>query len=152
MKGTAKRMPARSPIRFRITSYLQLFERQTCSRRAGHRVHSSHSSFSRRSFFEPSGCRSSTINDRGYSFDSNEVETGEYSGSWLLKKVDRLWLRFEGRHFADRRLSTLNHQLATSSSSFPPSPSRFCRMIGPGKSYPVTAAQLLPNLTGIPHA
>src|SRR5437870_3811271 len=35
-------------------------------------------------------------------------------------------------------------------SFFPPSPSRIRGMIGPGKSYPVTAAQLLPNLTGIP--
>jgi hypothetical protein len=32
----------------------------------------------------------------------------------------------------------------------PPSPSRSRGTIGLGKSYPVTAAQLLPNLTGIP--
>src|ERR1700730_17066090 len=31
---------------------------------------------------------------------------------------------------------------------FPPSPSGSCRTIGHGKSYPVTAAQLLPVFTG----
>jgi hypothetical protein len=50
---------------------------------AGCRVHSSHSSFSRRSFSEAPRCRGPAINDRGYNADSNEVETGKYSGSWL---------------------------------------------------------------------
>src|SRR5438105_393537 len=41
---------------------------------AGHRVHSSHSSFSRRSFFEASPCRRPAVIDRRYRSDSNEVE------------------------------------------------------------------------------
>jgi|GEM_PF-7018093 len=33
---------------------------------------------------------------------------------------------------------------------FPPSPPAHAERLAHGKSYPVTAAQLLPNLTGIP--
>jgi hypothetical protein len=44
------------------------------------------------------------------------------------------------------QLSTLNSQLFYT--FFPPSPSGICRTIGFGKSYPVTAAQLLPISTG----
>jgi ADP-L-glycero-D-manno-heptose 6-epimerase len=44
------------------------------------------------------------------------------------------------------QLSTLNPQLTFP--FFPPSPSGSCRTIGRGKSYPVTAAQLLPVFTG----
>src|SRR5258708_6986364 len=85
MNGTAKRMAAaRSHERFRITSYLQLFrEADSLPAIAGPRVHSSHSSFSRRSFFEPPRWRDSAIDDRGYNAGSNEVETGKYSGFWL---------------------------------------------------------------------
>jgi hypothetical protein len=39
--------------------------------------------FSRRSFSEAPRCRGPAINDRGYSADSNEVETSKYSGFWL---------------------------------------------------------------------
>jgi hypothetical protein len=67
-----------------VTSIFREADLPGCRR---NRVHSSHSSFSRRSFFEPPGCRTSAISDRGYSFGSNEVETGKYSGSWLLKKL-----------------------------------------------------------------
>jgi hypothetical protein len=41
--------------------------------------------FSRRSFFEPQPVERSGIDDRGYRSDSNEVETGKYSGSWLAR-------------------------------------------------------------------
>src|SRR5438477_5788103 len=61
---------------------------------AGHRVHSSHSSFSRRSFFEPPPRRSSAIDDRGYRSGSNEVETGKYSGSWLPRPAMRVRILF----------------------------------------------------------
>jgi hypothetical protein len=60
-----------------------------------------------------------------YRFDSNEVETGKYSGSWLL--------RIESTRIL-----------------FPAFTLPLRGMIGLGKSYPVTAAQLLPILTGIP--
>jgi hypothetical protein len=88
MKGAAERTAAaRSHERFRITSYLKLSRGRLDPAIAGRRVHSSHSSFSRRSFSEPLRCRESAINDRGYNAGSNEVETGKYSGSWLLKKL-----------------------------------------------------------------
>ena len=43
---------------------------------------------------------------------------------WLLasEEVESLWLRVESRLFANRRLSTPNHQLSTRSSFLPPSP------------------------------
>src|SRR2546423_7379414 len=85
MKGAAERTAAaRSHERFRITSYLQLFrEADSIPALGGRRVHSSHSSFSRRSFFEARRWRNSTINNRSSRSDSNEVETGKYSGSWF---------------------------------------------------------------------
>src|SRR4051812_6974652 len=78
MKGAAERKAAaKSHERIRILSYLRIFfERQT-------RVHSSHSSFSRRSFFELCPAEWPAVIDRRYRADSNEVETGKYSGSWL---------------------------------------------------------------------
>src|SRR5437660_287344 len=92
---------------------------------AGRRVHSSHSSFSRRSFFEPPPCRRPAVIDRRYRSGSNEVE-----------RANILAPGFRVRQRPD-------------ASSFPPSPPNFSE-IGHGKSYPVTAAQLPPNLTGIP--
>src|SRR5437870_3811272 len=61
------------------------FERRTCSDCHRNRIHSSHSSFSRRSFFEPPRRRmvGPECFQGRYRFDSNEVETGKYSGSWL---------------------------------------------------------------------
>jgi hypothetical protein len=99
--------------------------------------------------------------DRRYRTGSNEVDTGKYSGSWLLKKVDRLWLRVESRHLADQ-LSTIKSQLlrplsrlhrssvaaAVSAALQNAGGTPATTTIGPGKLYPVTAAQLLPNLTG----
>jgi ADP-L-glycero-D-manno-heptose 6-epimerase len=55
-------------------------------------------------------------------------------------------MRAKDRSSASTQLSTLSPQLAFI--FFPPSPSGSCRTIGPGKSYPVTAAQLLPVCTG----
>src|SRR5215212_4082455 len=54
---------------------------------AGHCVHSSHSSFSRRSFFERSLRRRSAVIDRRSRAGSNEVETGKYSGFWLPRRA-----------------------------------------------------------------
>lgn len=65
---------------------------------------------------------------RGYKAGSNEVETGKYSGFWLPRFA-----------FANRIL-------------FPAFTPEIVTEIGSGKLYPVTAAQLLPNFTGIPHA
>jgi hypothetical protein len=77
------------------------------------------------------------------------MDSVEYSDSWRLKKVDGLWLIVDRR----RSQAALGHQLPTINyqpvfSFFPPSPSRICGTIGRGKSYPVTAAQLLPVFTG----
>jgi hypothetical protein len=84
MKGTAERKAAaRSHEHFRIPSYLQLLRGRLDPGTAGHCVHSSHSSFSRRSFFERSLRRRSAVIDRRYRAGSNEVETGKYSGFWL---------------------------------------------------------------------
>jgi hypothetical protein len=58
-----------------------------------------------------------------YRSGSNEVETGKYSGFWLIGEVESLWLRVESPRKAVRLLSTLNTHLSTSSSFFPPSPS-----------------------------
>jgi hypothetical protein len=57
--------------------------------------------------------------DRRYRTGSNEVETGKYSGSWLLKKVESFWLRVESRGKAVLLLSTLNSKLSTGSVLFP---------------------------------
>src|ERR1700682_2613983 len=100
--------------RFCITSYLQFFERQTCPAAASF-AHSSHSSFSRRSFFGSSAHAATRMRWNGQIF-------------WLLA-------------FASD--NGLTH----------PSPRLHPRDFGDwlmGSRNPVTAAQLLPNLTGIP--
>jgi hypothetical protein len=86
--------------------------------------------------------------DRRYRTGSNEVETGKYSGSWLIGEVESLWLRVESRGKAHRLLSALNSKLPTGPDLFPAFTPEIVSGIGPGKLYPVTAAQLLPNLTG----
>jgi len=43
--------------------------------------------FFAKKFFRAATGRGSVIDDRGCRFDSNEVETGKYSGFWLLKKL-----------------------------------------------------------------
>src|SRR5947199_3394044 len=89
MKGAAKkRAAARSHERFRIQVTSNFSRGGLAPAAAGIRVHSSHSSFSRRSFFEPSSRRIPAVIDRRYRTGSNEVETGKYSGSGLPRIED----------------------------------------------------------------
>jgi hypothetical protein len=55
-------------------------------------------------------------------------------------------MKVKARHFRLSQLSTLNSQLAFT--FFPPSPPKAFGDWPSGKLYPVTAAQLLPVLTG----
>jgi hypothetical protein len=70
---------------------------------------------------------------------------------WLLafEEVESLWLRDESQTQACPPCSTLNTQLSTGLHLLPAfTPETFSGDWPDGKSYPVTAAQLLPILTG----
>src|SRR5437764_14758502 len=74
-KDAAKRKAATmSHERFRITSYLQFFREADSAGCRRRRVHSSHSSFSRRSFFGPSPPQKAGGHRPPLQGDSNEVE------------------------------------------------------------------------------
>src|SRR5436190_16163186 len=92
---------------------------------AGHRVHSSHSSF-----------REEVFSSRDLAEDrrSQTAATGPTRMRW--RRANILASGFRVRQQPDASLSRLHLRMFSE--------------IGLGKSYPVTAAQLLPNLTGIP--
>src|SRR3954468_980961 len=88
MKGRAERKAvARSHERFRIPSYLQFFERQTCSRARGTPGPQLSFFFFAKKFFRAFRLEKFRGQRSRLQPGSNEVETGKYSGFWLVKKL-----------------------------------------------------------------
>src|SRR3954454_20602148 len=89
VKGTAReKAAARSHERIRITSYLQLFREADLLPPARDIASTALILLFREEVFsscQPAEGPRST--NRGYRFSSNEVETGKYSGFWLLGRL-----------------------------------------------------------------
>ncbi len=117
-----------------ITSFLQLL-RSGGSRHAA--AHSSHSSFFAKKFCRAICTRSGT----------NEVNRANILAPGLWGKDESFWLRVTRKRSASA-LSTLNTQLPTAPVLLPAFTAGSRLRLADGKSCPVTAALLLPSLTG----
>ena len=126
MKGAAKRIAdARSHERFCIQVTSNFSRGRLAPAIAGCRVHSSHSSF-----------REEVFSSRHHAEDRRSQTAATGSARMRWRRANILAPGFRVPQCGTHPLSRLHPRMLSG--------------IGPGKLYPVTAAQLLPNLTGIP--